>query len=118
MLHNDAVPWTELRSRILEKKEWDGIVISPGPGTPLVPSDVGVCAPLLAEAADGSVPFVVAANQAAQDAGIRASDLVTAVAGAVGGRGGGKADLAQGSGKDPSGIEAALAAIRAELARS
>ena len=50
MLHNDAVPWPELRSRILDK-EWDGIVISPGPGTPLVPSDVGVCAPLLAEAA-------------------------------------------------------------------
>lgn len=62
MLHNDAVPWPELRSRILERKEWDGIVISPGPGTPLVPSDVGVCAPLLAEAAavavagDGASP--------------------------------------------------------------
>ncbi|MFY9489473.1 MAG: alanine--tRNA ligase [Mycobacterium sp.] len=79
-------------------------------------SDPGVVV-LLAEGADGGVPFVVAANQAAQDAGVRANDLVTAVAAAVGGRGGGKADLAQGSGKDPSGIEAALAAVRAELAR-
>ncbi len=72
---------------------------------------------LLAAGADGSVPFVLAANQAAQDAGVRANDLVTAVAGAVGGRGGGKPDLAQGSGKDPSGIEPALAAVRAQLAR-
>ena len=79
-------------------------------------SDPGVVV-LLAEGADGGVPFVVAANQAAQDAGVRANDLVTAVAAAVGGRGGGKADLAQGSGRDPSGIEAALAAVRAELAR-
>ncbi len=80
-------------------------------------SDPGVVV-LLAESADGGVPFVVAANQAAQDAGIRANELVTDVAAAVGGRGGGKADLAQGSGKDASGIEAALAAVRTELARN
>jgi len=72
---------------------------------------------LLAEGAEGGVPFVVAANQSAQDAGIRANDLVGAVATAVGGRGGGKPDLAQGSGKDPAGIDAALAAVRAELVR-
>ena len=66
---------------------------------------------------DGSaVPFVVAANKAAQDDGVKAGDLVGAVAAAVGGRGGGKADLAQGSGTNPAGIDAALAAVRAELA--
>jgi alanyl-tRNA synthetase len=68
-----------------------------------------------------SVPYVVAANPAAQDLGIRANDLVKQLAVAVGGRGGGKADLAQGSGKDPTGIDAALAAvrdaIRAEIAQ-
>ena len=64
----------------------------------------------------GAVPFVVAANKAAQDGGVRAGDLVGAVAAAVGGRGGGKADLAQGSGTNPAGIDAALAAVRAELA--
>lgn len=79
-------------------------------------ADPGVVV-LIAEADADTVPFVVAANQAAQDAGIRANDLVASVAAAVGGRGGGKADLAQGSGKDPAGIEAALAAVRAELAR-
>lgn len=72
---------------------------------------------LIAQADADNVPFVVAANQAAQDAGVRANELVSSVAAAVGGRGGGKADLAQGSGKNASAIEAALAAVRAELAR-
>jgi alanyl-tRNA synthetase len=65
-----------------------------------------------------TVPYVVTVNRAAQDLGIRANDLVGHLAGAVGGRGGGKADLAQGSGKDPSGIEAALAALRSQIARA
>jgi alanyl-tRNA synthetase len=79
-------------------------------------SDPAVVA-LIAEGEGGSVPYAVAANPAAQDLGIRANDLVKQLAGAVDGRGGGKADLAQGSGKDPSGIEAALAALRSEIAR-
>ena len=66
---------------------------------------------------DVSVPFVVAANAAAQDGGARANDLVGAVAAAVGGRGGGRADLAQGSGSNPAGIDAALAAVRAALSQ-
>ena len=84
-------------------------------------SDPGVVV-LVAEGPDGgegpSVPFVVSANDAAQHAGVRANDLVGVLAAAVGGRGGGKADLAQGSGKDPAGISAGLAAVRAELTRS
>ena len=72
---------------------------------------------VLISESEGTVPFIVATNQAAQDAGMRANELVAPVAAAVGGRGGGKADLAQGSGKDPSGIDAALAGVRAELAR-
>ncbi len=74
-------------------------------------SDPAVVA-LIAEGEGGSVPYAIAANPAAQDLGIRANDLVKQLAGAVDGRGGGKADLAQGSGKDPSGIDAALAALR------
>jgi alanyl-tRNA synthetase len=72
---------------------------------------------LIAEGEDDSVPYAVAANPAAQDLGIRANDLVKQLAAAVDGRGGGKADLAQGSGKDASGIDAALDALRAEIAR-
>jgi alanyl-tRNA synthetase len=64
------------------------------------------------------VPYVVAATPAAQDLGLRASELVKALSAAVDGRGGGKADLAQGSGKNPAGIDAALKALRAEVARS
>jgi alanyl-tRNA synthetase len=63
-----------------------------------------------------SVPYAVAVNPAAQDLGIRANDLVKQLAVAVDGRGGGKADLAQGSGNDPTGIDAALAAVRSEIA--
>ena len=67
-------------------------------------------------AGEVSVPFVVAVNPAAQDAGVRANDLVGDLAAAVSGRGGGKADLAQGSGANPAGIDPALAAVRAALA--
>jgi alanyl-tRNA synthetase len=73
---------------------------------------------LIAEGDAGSVPYAVATNSAAQDLGLRANDLVKQLATAVEGRGGGKADLAQGSGKDSSGIEAALDALRAEIART
>lgn len=66
----------------------------------------------------GSVPYVVATNSAAQELGLRADDLVKDLAAAVAGRGGGKADLAQGSGKDSAGIDAALAAVRSAVARS
>lgn len=66
----------------------------------------------------GGVPYVVATNAAAQDLGLRADALIKDLAAAVAGRGGGKADLAQGSGKDSAGIDTALAAVRAAVARS
>jgi alanyl-tRNA synthetase len=79
-------------------------------------SDPAVVA-LIAEGEGDSVPYAVAANPAAQGLGLRANDLVKQLAVAVDGRGGGKADLAQGSGKKPAGIDAALDAVRAEIAR-
>ena len=80
-------------------------------------SDPAVVA-LIAEGENDTVPFVVAVNPAAQDIGLRANELVKQLGAAVNGRGGGKADLAQGSGKGAAGIDAALAALRAELGRS
>jgi alanyl-tRNA synthetase len=80
-------------------------------------SDPAVVA-LIAEGENDSVPFVVAVNPAAQDLGLRANDLVKPLGAAVNGRGGGKADLAQGAGKGAAGIDAALAALRAEIDRS
>jgi alanyl-tRNA synthetase len=67
---------------------------------------------------DEKVSFVVATTDAARERGLAAGDLVKAVAPHVGGRGGGKADLAQGGGSDPAGIDAALAALRAEVERT
>jgi alanyl-tRNA synthetase len=72
---------------------------------------------LIAEGENNTVPYVVAVNAAAQDLGLRANDLVRTLGAAVEGRGGGKPDLAQGSGTKPAGVDAALAALRSEIAR-
>jgi alanyl-tRNA synthetase len=81
-------------------------------------SEPGVVA-LIADPGEGdSVPFVVAVNPAAQDLGLNANELVKVLGAAVNGRGGGKVDLAQGSGSGASGIDEALTALRAEIARS
>ncbi|UOY02784.1 alanine--tRNA ligase [Blastococcus sp. PRF04-17] len=65
---------------------------------------------LLASEAGGKVALVAALNPAALDRGLSANDVLRAAAGPVGGRGGGKADVAQGGGTDPAGIPAALQA--------
>lgn len=63
--------------------------------------------------ADGEkVNFVVATTSAARDAGLAAGKLVPAFAPAIGGRGGGKPDLAQGGGGNPAGVPDAVAALR------
>ncbi|MBJ7338549.1 alanine--tRNA ligase [Mycolicibacterium sp.] len=80
-------------------------------------SEPGVVA-LIAEGDGDTVPYVVAVNPAAQDLGLSAYDLVKVLGAAVDGRGGGKADLAQGSGSGASNIDAALSALLAEIARS
>ncbi|WP_433508092.1 alanine--tRNA ligase [Pseudonocardia halophobica] len=58
------------------------------------------------------VAFVVATTAAARDKGLAAGKLIPAFAPAVGGRGGGKPDLAQGGGTDPSGVAAAIRKLR------
>ncbi|MDR2930037.1 MAG: alanine--tRNA ligase [Propionibacteriaceae bacterium] len=54
---------------------------------------------------------VVATTSAARDLGHRAGDLVARAAAALGGRGGGSADLAQGGGVDPGAGAAAISAV-------
>ncbi|WP_435771065.1 alanine--tRNA ligase [Nocardioides sp. SYSU DS0651] len=68
--------------------------------------------------ADGKVSVVAALNQAAQDRGLSANDMVRTVAPYVDGRGGGKADVAQGGGTDSSRIDEALAAVSAAVAQA
>ena len=57
------------------------------------------------------LPFVVAATPAAVEAGVKSGDLVKLVGGYVNGRGGGKPDMAQGSGS-AAGIDDVSAAFR------
>jgi alanyl-tRNA synthetase len=65
---------------------------------------------------DGKPSVVAAVNQAGQSAGISANDLVRAATAELGGKGGGKPDVAQGGGADASKAEAALTAVRHLLA--
>lgn len=68
-------------------------------------------------AADGKVAVVAALNEEAQARGLSANDLVRAVGPLVGGKGGGKADVAQGGGTDASRIDEALAVVTTEVGR-
>jgi alanyl-tRNA synthetase len=63
----------------------------------------------------GRPVVVVATNEAAREAGIKAGALVRTAAGALGGGGGGKDDLAQGGGQDPSKIGVAFDAVKAQV---
>ncbi len=64
---------------------------------------------------DGKVPLVVALNAGAQEQGFTAGALLNVVAGHIGGRGGGKPDLAQGAGTDPSGVGRGFAALESAI---
>jgi len=68
-------------------------------------------------AADGKVAVVAAVNDEARARGLSANDLVRAVGPLVGGKGGGKDDVAQGGGTDASRIDEALAVVAAEVGR-
>jgi alanyl-tRNA synthetase len=65
-------------------------------------------------ARNGKPSVVVAVNDRARDRGLRAGELVKAAAGALGGNGGGRDDVAQGGGTDSS--QAAQALERVEHA--
>jgi alanyl-tRNA synthetase len=74
---------------------------------------------VLATVEEGKVRLVAGVT-AAETARIKAGELVNQVAQQVGGKGGGRADLAQAGGTDPAGLDAALRAVpdwvRARLA--
>ena len=64
---------------------------------------------MLASAANGKVSLVAMATKEAMDQGAHAGNLIKAAAALVGGGGGGRPNMAQAGGKNPDGIEAALA---------
>ena len=70
---------------------------------------------LASENEGGKIPFIVGATKAANERGVKAGDVVKTISGYVDGKGGGKPDMAQGSGADAAGLEAAFNAVRDEL---
>ena len=67
---------------------------------------------------EGKVAIVASVDDAAQAAGWKAKDVLAAALPSISGRGGGKADVAQGGGTDPEGVPAALAAVADYLGRT
>ncbi len=61
---------------------------------------------------------VVAVNNAGQQVGLRAGDLVGTAARTLGGGGGGKPDVAQGGGTDANAVDSALSAVERQIAES
>ena len=76
---------------------------------------------VIASTADGKVNLIVMAGDAAQKKGAHAGNMIRAIAGLVGGGGGGRPNMAQAGGKNPAGIDAALkkaAEVLAEQVRA
>jgi len=71
---------------------------------------LGTAALVLASVEGDKVNLVAGVTKDKTDT-IKAGDLVNFVAEQVGGKGGGRADMAQAGGNDPSGLEAALTTV-------
>lgn len=87
---------------------WDSIRDSMGGGA--------VACVVASTTPDGRVALLAAGTAAAVDAGFHAGNIIKKLAGTVGGRGGGKAGMAQAGGSDPTGIDRALAQAKFLLA--
>ena len=70
---------------------------------------------VLASEQDGKVNLIVSAGEGCLKAGAHAGNLIRAIAPAVGGGGGGRPNMAQAGGKDPSGIDKAFALAKDTL---
>lgn len=70
---------------------------------------------VLASEKDGRVNLIAMATQEAMDQGAHAGNLIKAIAGKVGGGGGGRPNMAQAGGKNPAGIADAIAEAKTAL---
>ncbi|GMI87006.1 aminodeoxychorismate synthase, embryo defective 1997 [Hibiscus trionum] len=64
VVRNDELTWEGIRSFLYEEGAFDNIVISPGPGSPTCPADIGVCLQLLLECWDIPILGVCLGHQA------------------------------------------------------
>ena len=97
----DGLSGKELRSA------WDGIRDAAN-GEP-------VACVIASATSDGKVALLAGGTDGAVEHGFAAGAIVKDIAGLVGGRGGGRPNMAQAGGSDVSGIDAALAAARERL---
>ena len=63
---------------------------------------------VIASVQDGKVNLMATATDEAQKKGAHAGNLIKAIAGLVGGGGGGRPNMAQAGGKNPAGVDEAL----------
>ncbi|OWM70180.1 hypothetical protein CDL15_Pgr026030 [Punica granatum] len=64
VIRNDSRTWEEIRQYLYEENVFDNIVISPGPGSPTCPADIGICLQLLLECSDIPILGVCLGHQA------------------------------------------------------
>jgi alanyl-tRNA synthetase len=76
----------------------------------------GAAVVAVAGVANSRPVVIVATNEDARAAGVKAGALVKTAAGILGGGGGGKDDVAQGGGSDPAKLAEALTAVKAAVA--
>ncbi len=77
-------------------------------GIDYVRNKKGSSAVLLATAEDGKVTLVAGMSKDVVERGVKAGDLIKEICPRVGGKGGGRPDMAQGGGTDPKGLPKAL----------
>uniref|UniRef100_A0A0D9WTR2 aminodeoxychorismate synthase n=1 Tax=Leersia perrieri TaxID=77586 RepID=A0A0D9WTR2_9ORYZ len=64
VVRNDEWTWREVYRLVYKERVFDNIVISPGPGSPACPSDIGICLRILCECGDIPILGVCLGHQA------------------------------------------------------
>lgn len=64
VIQNDDWTWDELCYYLYEENAFDNIVLSPGPGSPACPEDIGICLQILRECRDIPILGVCLGHQA------------------------------------------------------
>ncbi|XP_031504188.1 aminodeoxychorismate synthase, chloroplastic isoform X2 [Nymphaea colorata] len=64
VIHNNEWNWEYICHLLYEEKAFDNIVLSPGPGTPTSPSDIGICLRILRECKDVPILGICLGHQA------------------------------------------------------
>lgn len=64
VVRNDEWTWGDIFNRVYKDRIFDNIVISPGPGSPACPADIGVCLRILLECGDIPILGVCLGHQA------------------------------------------------------